>query len=291
MSRNWKGVIVAGGVGSRFAPITNAINKQLLPIYDKPLIYYPLSIMMLSGLREVAIVTSPKDVSAFELLLGDGSQFGCSFTYIVQEEAKGIAHALWCAKDFIEGSNVCLLLGDNIFFGQGMGRLLNASMQRHGWATVFGYHVANPGRFGVVDFDSNRRVISLEEKPKNPKTNYAVTGMYFYDDNVLEYIEKLKPSKRGELEITDLNKLYLEKGRLMVEVLGRGTAWLDISDAESFINANTFVQSVETRQGLKIACLEEIAYKMGYIDAAQLKKLGTVPEPTSYSNYILSLLA
>ncbi len=291
MSTNWKGVIVAGGVGSRFAPITNAINKQLLPIYDKPLIYYPLSIMMLSGLRDIAIVTCPRDVHAFKLLLGDGSQFGCSFTYIIQEEAKGIAHALLCAKDFIEGSNVCLLLGDNIFFGQGMGRILNASMQRHGWATVFGYHVANPSRFGVVDFDSNRRVISLEEKPKVPKTNYAVTGMYFYDDNVLEYIAKLKPSKRGELEITDLNKLYLEKGRLMVEVLGRGTAWLDISDAESFIDANTFVQSVETRQGLKIACLEEVAYKMGYIDAAQLKKLGTVSEPTTYSKYILSLLA
>ncbi len=290
MNTNWKGVIVAGGLGSRFAPITKAINKQLLPIYDKPLIYYPLSIMMLSGLREIAIVTSPRDLEAFKLLLGDGSQLGCKFEFIVQEEPKGIAHALSCAKNFIEGSNVCLLLGDNIFFGQGMGKILNASMKRHGWATVFGYHVANPQRFGVVDFDSNRRVISLEEKPTHPKTNYAVTGMYFYDDNVLEYISKLKPSKRNELEITDLNKLYLENGRLMVEVLGRGTAWLDISDAESYIAANTFVQSVETRQGLKIACIEEVAYKMGYIDAAQLKKLGTVSQATSYSNYILSLI-
>ncbi len=290
MTTNWKGVIVAGGLGSRFAPITNAINKQLLPIYDKPLIYYPLSIMMLSGLREIAIVTSPRDIEAFKRLLGDGSQFGCFFTYILQEEPKGIAHALSCARDFIEGSNVCLLLGDNIFFGQGMGRIVNASMKRHGWATVFGYHVAKPHRFGVVDFDSNRRVISLEEKPQNPKTNYAVTGMYFYDNNVLEYIEQLKPSKRNELEITDLNKLYLENGRLMVEVLGRGTAWLDISDAESFIAANTFVQSVETRQGLKIACLEEIAYKMGYIDSEQLKKLGESLKQTSYSKYILSLL-
>lgn len=290
MNTSWKGVVVAGGIGSRFAPITHAVNKQLLPIHDKPLIYYPLSMLMLSGLRDIALVTSPRDIESFRTLLGDGSQFGCSFTYIIQEEPKGIAHALACAKDFIEGSNVCLVLGDNIFFGQGMGRLLKASMQRHGWATVFGYHVAKPQRFGVIDFDSNRRVLSLEEKPEQPKTNYAVTGMYFYDDNVLDFISQLKPSARGELEITDLNKLYLEKKRLMVEVLGRGTAWFDISDPSSYLAANNFVESVETRQGLKIADLEEIAYKQGFIDAQQLEKLALKLKNTAYSQYLLNLI-
>ncbi len=287
----WKGVIVAGGVGSRFAPITNAVNKQLLPIHDKPLIYYPLSILMHAGLREIAIVTNPRDLPAFQALLGDGNQFGCSFQYFIQDEPKGIAHALACTRDFIEGSNVSLLLGDNIFFGQGMNRILSSAMQRHGWATVFGYHVAHPERFGVVDFDSNRRVISLEEKPLQAKTNYAVTGMYFYDSNVLEYIDSLEPSERGEYEITDLNRLYLEKNRLMVEVLGRGTAWFDISDAKSFVEANTFVRSVETRQGLKVACLEEIAYHNEYIDARQLKKLADNCKESSYSDYLYSLIS
>lgn len=290
MNTNWKGVILAGGVGSRFAPITYAVNKQLLPIHDKPLIYYPLSILMLAGLREIAIITTPRDVESFKLLLGDGNNFGCSFTYIIQEEARGIADALSCAKDFIQGNNIALLLGDNIFFGQGINRILNAAMQRQGWATVFGYHVADPQRFGVVDFDSNRRVISLEEKPENPKTNYAVTGMYFYDENVLDYISTLSPSSRGELEVTDLNRIYLEKGRLMVDILGRGTAWLDISDADSFTIANNFVQSVEARQGLKIACIEEIAFNMGYIDASQLRRQAEKLKGTEYSKYLLSLL-
>ncbi len=286
----WKGVIVAGGTGSRFAPVTAGVNKHLLPIHDKPLIYYPLSILMQSGVRDIAIVTNPRDLEDFKSLLGDGRKLGCSFTYFVQEEPLGIAHALACAKPFIEGHNVCLLLGDNIFFGQGLERILTASMHRQGWATVFGSHVAYPERLGVVEFDSNNRVISIEEKPQNPKTNYAVTGMYFYDENVLDYIATLKPSARNELEITDLNTVYLEKGRLMVEILGRGTAWLDISDAESFVAANTFVQSVETRQGLKIACLEEIAFRMQYIDARQLKKNADAMKASSYAEYLYSLL-
>ncbi len=291
MRTKWKGVIVAGGLGSRFAPITNAVNKHLLPIYDKPLIYYPISVLMSAGIQEIIIVVNPNDLQSFQNLLGDGSKYGCSFIYVVQEEARGIAHALLCTKEHVQGNNVCLLLGDNIFFGQGMERLLNASMQRTGWATVYGYHVAEPERFGVVEFDINNRVISLEEKPEKPKTSYAVTGLYFYDDKVFDYIEELSPSDRGELEITDLNRLYLEKGRLMVEILGRGTAWLDISDAESFVVANSFIQSVESRQGLKIACIEEIAYHMDYIDARQLRRLAESLAPTAYSKYLLNLLS
>ena len=285
-----KGIILAGGRGSRLLPLTIGISKQLLPVYDKPMIYYPLSLLMLAGIREVLIITMPEDLSAFQRLLGDGSKLGMSFTYAEQKEPRGLAEAFLIQPDFIAGQPVCLILGDNIFFGHGLSEQLETAAQLTQGALVFAYSVRDPERYGVIEFDSEGRALSIEEKPAKPRSRYAVPGLYFYDQQVGGLAASLKPSARGELEITDLNKLYLEKGELRVDLIGRGTAWLVAGTHESLLQASNFVQTVEERQGLMICCPEEIAFHRGYIEREQLFTLANDLGKTIYSDYLLRLL-
>lgn len=290
MAKQWRGIILAGGSGTRLYPLTRSISKQLMPVYDKPMIYYPLSVLMLAGIKEIAIITTPEQQILFKELLGDGSQWGCTFEYVVQKKPEGLAQAFLLCQDFIKGYNTCLVLGDNLFFGQGFPLLLEAAKGRDSGATVFGYHVSDPERYGVVEFDENRKAVSIEEKPRLPKSNYAVTGLYFYDDKVLEIAKKVKPSARGELEITDINLEYLKRGTLNVEIMERGIAWLDTGTHESLLEAASFIHSVQARQGLMIASPEEIAWRKGYITSEQLEKLAKPIAKNLYGQYLLNLL-
>jgi glucose-1-phosphate thymidylyltransferase len=285
-----KGIILAGGSGSRLHPLTLGVSKQLMPIYDKPLIYYPLSTLMLAGLRDILVITTPIDQAAFQAVLGDGSQWGLSIEYAVQPSPDGLAQAFLIGEEFIGDERVCLVLGDNIHFGQGLSTLLRRAVVREAGATVFGYFVKDPERYGVIDFDQDKRVVDIEEKPSQPKSKYAVTGLYFYDHDVVEVAKGIRPSARGELEITDVNKVYLKRGQLNVELMGRGYAWLDTGTHDSLLDAANFIQVVETRQGQKIACPEEIAYRMGYIDAEQLEQLAQPLMKNAYGTYLMELL-
>ena len=284
-----KGIILAAGAGSRLYPASLPISKILLPVYDKPMIYYPITTLLLAGIKDILIITSPYDVDNFKKVLGDGSSIGVKFSYAIQEIPKGIAESFLIAEDFIENSPVALILGDNIFHGFGFSSMLKEVGKREKGATVFGYQVQDPERFGVVEFDENNKAVSIEEKPKNPKSNYAVTGLYFYDNNVVEYAKTLTPSLRGELEITDLNKIYLEKNNLKVEILGRGFAWLDTGTFESLLQAANFVQSMEINTGMKIASIEEVAYRMGYISKDQLIKLADKYKQNGYGKYLTKI--
>ena len=288
---NTKGIILAGGSGTRLYPITKGVSKQLLPIYDKPMIYYPLSVLMLAGIREVLIITTPEDVDSFKRLLGDGSLFGIELIYAIQPSPDGLAQAFIIGEDFIGQSNVCLVLGDNIFYGQGFTPMLKQAIARQQGATVFGYQVKDPERFGVVEFDQNKCAISLEEKPKHPKSNFAVTGLYFYDNDVIKIAKQVKPSDRGELEITTVNQMYLERGDLNVELLGRGFAWLDTGTHESLLEAAQFVETIEKRQGYKVACLEEIAFNNGWLSAEQILEIGQSMSKNDYGQYLMSLVS
>lgn len=283
-----KGIILAGGSGTRLHPLTLAVSKQLMPVYDKPMIYYPLSVLMMAGIREILIISTPHDLPQFEKLLGDGKSLGCSFTYAVQPEPKGLAQAFTIGEDFIGDDNVALILGDNIFYASKLSSKLQSSSNPDG-GIVFAYHVSDPERYGVVEFNDDNKVISIEEKPENPKSNFAVPGLYFYDNDVVEIAKNLKPSARGELEITDINKVYLEKGKLKVTVFDRGTAWLDTGTHKSLTEAGQFVEVIEERQGLKIGCIEEVAYRMGYIDHSQLNRLAEPLLKSGYGQYLKKL--
>ena len=284
-----KGIILAGGAGTRLYPSTIACSKQILTVYDKPMIYYPLSTLMLAKIREVLIISTPRDVKVFEELLGDGSQLGMEITYTVQEAPRGLAEAFILGEKFIGNDHVCLVLGDNIFYGYGFSERLQRAASHQDGATIFGYHVSNPKEFGVVDFDSDGNVLSIEEKPQNPKSNYAVPGLYFYDNNVVEIAKNVKPSARGELEITSVNNAYLEQGKLKVELFGRGMAWLDTGTHRAMLDAANFIEAVQTRQGLYVACLEEIAYRNGFIDKAQLLKQADRFQKTEYGQYLYQI--
>lgn len=284
-----KGIILAGGSGTRLYPLTKAVSKQIMPVYDKPMIYYPLSTLMLSGIRDILIISTPRDVLVFEELLGDGRQIGLSIQYAVQKEPRGLAEAFIIGKEFIGNDRVALVLGDNIFYGLGFSSILKKVTERKEGATIFGYYVKDPRAYGIVEFDENKKVLSIEEKAEHPKSNYAVPGLYFYDNDVIEIAENVKPSARGEVEITSVNNEYLRRGKLKVEILGRGFTWLDTGTPDALMEAANFVSTIQKRQGLSVSCIEEIAYKRGFIDRNQLEKLGQQLSKTSYGQYLLEI--
>lgn len=284
-----KGIVLAGGSGTRLYPLTLAVSKQLMPVYDKPMIYYPISTLMAAGIRDILIISTPQDLPAFQQLLGGGEHLGCSFNYAEQPEPKGLAEAFTIGADHIGDDDVALILGDNIFYGAGLGRQLQSNRSPEG-GVVYAYHVSDPRRYGVIDFDEDRKAVSIQEKPEQPRSNYAVPGLYFYDNEVVDIARDLEPSERGELEITDINRTYLERGRLQVSIMDRGTAWLDTGTFSSLMQAGQFVQVIEERQGLKIGCIEEVAYQMGYIDEEQLKRLAAPLQKSGYGEYLLSII-